>query len=171
MLFSPHSHYTSWSNTESLQYIDHIHDKCRFTRGATSAVSKQLIHKHKYTLHSKGCGDGIRFSLSHSKERLTKKPEGVPSVLRSVSRRSFVHKNYINFDISKVVQVKRCDYDQGNPASIRNEVEIELSGKNEAYDTNTRCIELYADSLIMKLMDIVKHVTGEPAECFTCTSE
>ena len=77
----------------------------------------------------------------------------------------------MNFDISKVVQVKKNDYEQSSPASVKNEVEIELSGNNEAYDKNTRCIELYADSLIMKLMDIVKHVTGEPAECFTCTSE
>ena len=76
-------------------------------------------------------------------------------MIRSVTRRSYVHKEYVNFDISKVIQIEKTKYEQGTKAVVQNEIEIELSGRNRDYDKHNDKNALYADSLLLKLLDII----------------
>ena len=76
-------------------------------------------------------------------------------MIRSVTRRSYVHKEYVNFDISKVIQIEKTKYEQGTKAVVQNEIEIELSGINHDYDKHRDKNALYADSLLLKLLDII----------------
>lgn len=155
--------------TESCDFTDELYANCR-RRNKELEVKTQL---------SRSLFDvaGLPVRVIHSIEVKQDEPEKELMGLRYISRKSFVHKSYIRFDLSQVLfvavyflvrgcllfhfqvlEVDRARYQRQELAVFKYELELELVGSNPDYDARPERTDLYARSLYLKLIDCISAV-------------
>ena len=150
-----------WSSVHEHQYVDHLCTDVRMRFAQSNAkpacVSKTVQRSCTLVATADWHDDPFVMRIASSTEAPARqKSKKDVHAIRSVQRLSFVHKDYIRFDVSKVVQTAEKDYTRQMPSVCLNEVEIELIGRNAAYDSAPDAAQLYAESMLMKGADIIQ---------------
>ena len=97
----------------------------------------------------------------------------MPTQIRHIQRHSFIHKGYIRYDASKIIQTCAQTYEKQEPCTIQNEIELELIQDNPIYSKSPKSAQLHAESMICKAVDvacIVKNVKKSDLHDLTCLS-
>lgn len=145
----------SWSSVETSAFTDRLHGSFRLrqTKSSQKHEEKQVLYTKDYTIDL--IDNDVQFRISHGREiSKTLDNPGKMTGIRHVQRYSFVHKNYIQFDLSKTV----CTSDNRGKceaAKVTNEIEVELIGKHDPIEAQPEQKNtLYAKSIMCKVLDV-----------------
>ena len=151
----------NWSSVHEHQYVDHLCGdvRMRYTHSSDKLICVSKTVRKSCTLVATADWHEDPFVMriaSSAETRARPKNKKDVQAIRSVQRFSFVHKGYIRFDVSKVVQTLERDYNRQTPCTCLNEVEIELVGRNAACESAPDAAHLYAESMLMKIVDMIQ---------------
>lgn len=155
-----------WTKQTKESYTVHLTKDLRLrTIGKkTVATRKKVLNQSQWYIGG-DLEEGFVVKICHASEEVQRsRPKREIIGLRHIERYSFVYKDYIRYDISRSVHVDSTLYTQQEPSTIANEVEIELIGKNTAYDKAPVASKLYALSLLMKVRDVICMINDIPCE-------
>ena len=155
-----------WTRRTKESYTVHLTKDLRLRNigKKTVATKKNVLSQNQWYVGA-DLEEGFVVRICHASEEVQRsRPKREVIGLRHIERYSFVYKDYIRYDISRSVHVDSTLYTQQEPSTLANEVEIELIGKNTAYNKAPVASKLYALSLLMKVRDVICMINGVPCE-------
>ena len=155
-------HGGKWCAQCKVEYTDYLATNTR-TRCQASCepitTQKEVIQQLDLVIETP-CGEGLLVRAAYSAEKTkpskdTLKMRRQINAVRHIERHTYTHKNYIRFDLSKVVHVTSTQFTRQEQCTCQNEIEIELTGLNVQYEKSADPAMLYAQSMLMKAKDIM----------------
>ena len=156
----------NWSDKSETTFVDHQQPQGRkrfLPNSMTEYISKTCLQRKDFQIHAQVLHEGIQIRIAHNKEediQNSKKEKQDITQIRHIQRHSFIHKNYIRFDASKIIQTSQALYDKQEPCAIQNEIELELINLNPLYMQTSKPLEVHAESMICKILDIACMIHG-----------
>lgn len=156
-------------------FVDHQHTnfRKRLSSKGNECITKTCITRKDFQMHAHYLKDGLQIRITHNKEDKCNSKKDTITQIRHIHRHSFVHKGYIRYDASKIIQTSAALYEKQEPCVIQNEIELELVKENPSYSHSTKSLDLHADSMICKIIDLacmINNVKNEDLTDLSCTS-
>lgn len=131
-----------------------MHFRKRFCEKISECVRKTCLHRKDFQMHAHGFKNGMQIRIAHNTEESVPFQKEPVTQMRHIQRYSFIHKDYIRFDASKIIQASAAMHEKQEPCLVQNEIEVELIKMNRQYMQQPNSCSLHAKSMIMKVLDV-----------------